>query len=114
MAMLLRRRHHGAGSERKDALQREDSSVTDVQAEEKAPLKPKIPSRRRPNTYIFVLGILLGLVAAGFFAKSTDLIEFPEFGQLNINGIFDALPATLVQDVKDLMVSLHVASRLCY
>lgn len=65
--------------------------------------KPK--SRKRRNTFIFFLGSLFGLIAAGFFAKSNDLIDFPEFGEISVDSLFDALPAGLVADMRDLLVS---------
>ncbi|KAM0322416.1 hypothetical protein ACHAQA_009483 [Verticillium albo-atrum] len=63
--------------------------------------KPK--TRKRRTTAIFFLGSLFGLVAAGFFAKSNDLIDFPEFGDISVDSLFDALPAGLVADMRDLV-----------
>ncbi|KAL1881365.1 hypothetical protein VTK73DRAFT_4372 [Phialemonium thermophilum] len=63
--------------------------------------KPK--TRKRRNTAIFLLGSLFGIIAAGFFAKSNDLIEFPEIGDLSMDSLFDVLPAGLVRDLRDLM-----------
>ncbi|KAK6194255.1 hypothetical protein LQW54_011640 [Pestalotiopsis sp. IQ-011] len=58
---------------------------------------------KRKSTFIFLLGSLFGIIAAGFLAKSNDLIEFPEFGELSVDNILDALPAGLVRDMKDLV-----------
>lgn len=66
-------------------------------------LKPK--TRKRRNTAIFLLGSLFGIIAAGFFAKSNDLIDFPELGELSMDSLFDVLPAGLVKDMRDLVVS---------
>lgn len=64
--------------------------------------KPK--TRKRRNTLIFLLGGLCGLIAAGFFASSNDLIELPELlGDLSMDSFVDILPAGLISDVKDLM-----------
>jgi phospholipid:diacylglycerol acyltransferase len=107
MATVLRRRvAHTAHPEKevKEDLPREDSSLNDT--EEKVSRRSSI--KRRPNTYIFVLGILFGLVAAGFFARSRDLIEFPELG-----GVLDALPAYLVKDVRELVVSWRTVLCFC-
>ncbi|ODA83410.1 hypothetical protein RJ55_01924 [Drechmeria coniospora] len=60
-------------------------------------------TRKRRNTFIFLLGSLFGLIAAGFFAKSNDLIDFPEFGDLTMDSLFDVLPAGLVRDMRDLV-----------
>lgn len=64
----------------------------------------KKDTRKRRSTFIFLLGSLFGIIAAGFLAKSNDLIEFPEFGELSVDNILDALPAGLVRDMRDLVV----------
>jgi phospholipid:diacylglycerol acyltransferase len=69
--------------------------------------------RKRKSTFIFLLGSLFGIIAAGFLAKSNDLIEFPEIGELSMDNILDALPAGLVKDMKDLVVSNESSSDLC-
>ena|SRR3569833_1446704 len=60
--------------------------------------------KKRRFTLIFFLGLIFGLVAAGFLAKSNDLIDFPEIGELSMDSLLDVLPAGLVKDVRDLMV----------
>lgn len=62
-------------------------------------------TRKRRNTFIFFLGSLFGLIAAGFFAKSNDLIDFPEFGEISVDSLLEALPAGFVADIRDLLVS---------
>lgn len=62
------------------------------------------PKRKRKLGAIFLLGSLVGIIAAGFFAKSNDLIDFPEFGELSVDSFLDTLPAGLVKDVRDLVV----------
>jgi phospholipid:diacylglycerol acyltransferase len=47
---------------------------------------------------------LFGLIAAGFFAKSNDLIDFPEFGELSMDNLFDVLPAGLAKDMREFVV----------
>lgn len=64
----------------------------------------KPPTRRRMTTFIFFLGSLFGLIAAGLLAQSNDLIEFPELGELSVDSLFDVLPSNLVADLKDLVV----------
>lgn len=61
--------------------------------------------KKRRNMFIFLLGSLFGLVAAGFFAKSNDLIDFPEIRELTMDSFFDVLPAGLMADIRDLVVS---------
>lgn len=60
-------------------------------------------TRKRKTTVIFLLGSLFGIIAAGFFAKSNDLIEFPELGELRLDSLFDVLPAGLVRDMRELV-----------
>jgi phospholipid:diacylglycerol acyltransferase len=67
--------------------------------------RPK--TRKRKTTAIFLLGSLFGIIAAGFFAKSNDLIDFPEIGELSMDSLFDVLPAGLVKDMRELVVSLE-------
>jgi len=64
----------------------------------------KSRTRKRRSTFIFLLGSLFGIVAAGFFAKSNDLIDFPQFGDLSMGTLLDVLPAGLVIDIRDLVV----------
>ncbi|ROW01772.1 hypothetical protein VPNG_07820 [Cytospora leucostoma] len=61
-------------------------------------------ARKRRTGAIFLLGSLFGLIAAGFFAKTNDLIDFPGIGELSMGTLLDALPAGLVKDVRDLVV----------
>ena len=67
-------------------------------------------SRKKRNGLIFFLGGLFGIVAAGFFAQKSDLIEFdfPELGEITMDSIMDVLPAGFVKDAKDLAVSYSV------
>lgn len=64
--------------------------------------KPK--SRKKRNGFIFFLGGLFGIVAAGFFAQKSDLIGFPELGDLSMDSIMDVLPASFVRDARELAV----------
>ncbi|KAF7540496.1 hypothetical protein G7054_g1398 [Neopestalotiopsis clavispora] len=63
----------------------------------------KKETRKRKSTLIFFLGSLFGIIAAGFLARSNDLIEFPEIGELSVDNILEALPAGLVRDMKELV-----------
>ena len=44
-------------------------------------------------------------MAAGFFAGKSDLIDFPELGDLRMDSLMDVLPAGFVRDARDLAVS---------
>jgi len=59
---------------------------------------------KRRNGLVFFLGGLFGIIVAGSFAKSNDLIQFPEFGELSMDSFLDVLPQTFVKDARDLMV----------
>lgn len=99
MASTLRRRV------REGEETREDGSIT-TSITEAAPtghVKVVTKTRKRRNTFIFLLGGLCGLIAAGFFATTNELIDFPELGGLGLDTIIDVLPAGLVSDVKDLV-----------
>lgn len=61
---------------------------------------------KRRNGFIFVLGGLFGILAAGFFAGRSDLIDFPEFGDLSMDSLMDVLPAGFVKDARDLAVCI--------
>lgn len=65
--------------------------------------------RKRKLGAIFLLGSLFGIIAAGFFAKTNDLIDFPEIGELSVDNLLDILPAGLVKDVRDLVVRWHLS-----
>ncbi|TFB06864.1 Phospholipid:diacylglycerol acyltransferase [Trichoderma ghanense] len=60
-------------------------------------------ARKRRNTFIFLLGGLCGLIAAGFFAKTSDLIDLPELTEINMDSLLDVIPAGLVRDMRDLV-----------
>jgi hypothetical protein len=64
-------------------------------------------TRKRRTTAIFLLGSLFGIVVAGFFANSNDLINLPDIGELSMDSLLDVLPAGLVRDMRDLVVSCH-------
>ena len=69
-------------------------------------------SRKRRNGIIFFLGGLFGIMVAGFFAGKSDLIEFPELGDLSMDSLLDVLPAGFVKDAKDLAVSVLSGSEI--
>ncbi|KAI0381083.1 LACT-domain-containing protein [Hypomontagnella monticulosa] len=107
MASTLRRRALVADNSS------ESSSVASTPRDE-SPVKPgdkvKIihhnhppKTRKRRNTFIFFLGSLFGLIAAGLLAKNNDLIELPEIGELSMDSLLDVLPAGLVTDMRDLI-----------
>ncbi|GAB1317287.1 phospholipid:diacylglycerol acyltransferase [Madurella fahalii] len=103
MASTLRRRvlDSDTTSESPTPAPRDDSPVKPGDKVKIVHHRPK--TRKRRNTAIFLLGSLFGIIAAGFFAQSNDLIDFPEIGELSMDSLFDVLPAGLVKDMRDLI-----------
>jgi phospholipid:diacylglycerol acyltransferase len=105
MSHYLRKRIPGLSSSPTPSASREDSPA---KAEEVV-LAPKSQihhgkTRKRRNGLIFFLGGLFGILVAGFFAGRSDLIDFPEFGELSMDNLLDVLPAGFVSDARDLAV----------
>lgn len=116
MASELRRRAVARGQHDNGASETlTPESLTPVR--EDSPIRPgdKVklvhPKRKRKLGAIFLLGSLFGIIAAGFFAKTNDLIDFPEIGELSVDSLLDVLPAGLVKDVRDLVVRVPVSSK---
>ncbi|KUI59453.1 Phospholipid:diacylglycerol acyltransferase [Cytospora mali] len=109
MASELRRRVKTTGGD--DTPPESPASFTPPRDEspEKGGDKVKIlhhhqhKARKRRTGAIFLLGSLFGIIAAGFFAKTNDLIDFPGIGELSVESLLDVLPAGLVKDVRDLV-----------
>lgn len=61
-------------------------------------------TRKRRNTFIFLLGSLFGILLAGFLANNNELISLPEIGDLSMDSILDVLPAGLAKDMREFVV----------
>jgi phospholipid:diacylglycerol acyltransferase len=94
----------GGARDKSDKLSKQVKHVRHVHP---APVK----TRKRRNTFIFLLGSLCGIIIAGLFAEHNDLIEFPEIGDLSMDSLFDVLPAGLVKDMRDFAVGGPMRSR---
>jgi phospholipid:diacylglycerol acyltransferase len=72
--------------------------------------KQKQRGRKRRNAWVFGIGGLFGILAAGLFATPTGsldrLVEMAGWNDLNLDSILDVLPAGLIKDVQQLQVSL--------
>lgn len=106
MATALRRRALGNES---------PSETPTLTPRDQSPARPgdkvkiihhRAKTRKRRNTFIFLLGSLFGIITAGFLARNNDLIDFPELGELSMDSLLDVLPAGLVKDMRDLVVSM--------
>ncbi|KAL7951196.1 LACT domain-containing protein [Trichoderma barbatum] len=103
MATTLRRRIPPETSSAETSMDSKEDSppiqpTTHVHVIERGP-----KARKRRNTFIFLLGSLFGLIAAGFFAKTNDLIDLPELTDLTMDSILDVIPAGLVKDMRELV-----------
>jgi len=102
----------------KDALDKNGNDDDDDLNDTGKPVKhihihpAHLKTRKRRNWSIFLLGSLCGIVMAGVFAGRNDLIDFPEFGDLSMDSIFDVLPAGLIKDVRDFTVGDYPKSNL--
>lgn len=98
MATTLRRRNI---PETKSIESDETSSETSQPTTHVHVVEHVHKTRKRRNTFIFFLGSLFGIVAAGFFASSNDLITFPEFAELSMDSWLDVLPAGFIKDMRE-------------
>jgi phospholipid:diacylglycerol acyltransferase len=112
---FLRRRFGGASSntDSPTELSREPSpapgqtrpsNLRVITAEQLHTLKKKNKSKRK-NAWVFGLGGLFGLVVAGFFASSNEMIDLKSLEGMNLDSILDALPASFVNSAQQLQVS---------
>ena len=60
---------------------------------------------------IFGLGGLFGIVIAAFFAQRHDVINLEGLIDMNLESLFDVIPAGIVKDAKDLTVSRRILGR---
>ncbi|KAL5118416.1 phospholipid:diacylglycerol acyltransferase [Pleosporales sp. CAS-2024a] len=77
------------------------SNLRVITAEQLRTLKNKGKSKRK-NAWIFGLGGLFGLVLAGFFASSNEMIDLKSLENMNLDSILDALPASFVSSAQQL------------
>ena len=119
----LRRRIFGAGNDDSSPDSSRDSSPHPVAPKEaggdayrivpkekleklKSQVKPRGGKKR--NAWIFGLGGLFGLLAAGFFAGSNGgidkLITMAGLEEMNLDSVLDVLPTGLIRDIRDLQV----------
>jgi phospholipid:diacylglycerol acyltransferase len=107
MSHLLRKRIPGVSSTTftpSDSREDSPAKADEVVLAPKSKVHHGKAGKKRRNGFIFFLGGLFGIAVAGFFAGRSDLIDFPEFGELSMDSIIDVLPAGFVSDARDLAV----------
>jgi phospholipid:diacylglycerol acyltransferase len=110
---FLRRRFGGTPTEADSPIESREptpdpdnkrpSNLRVITAEQLHTLKKKGKSKRK-NAWIFVLGGVFGLVVAGFFASSNEMIDLKSLENMNLDSILDALPASFVNSAQQLQV----------
>ena len=79
------------------------SNLRVVTAEKLQTLK-KGKSGKKKNFWIFTLGGIAGVVAAAFFAGSNDMIDFSSLEGVNLDSLYEALPAGFLRDAQQMQV----------
>lgn len=115
----LRRRIFGVGTPESTPSSSRDASpaparpgdqVTDYKIVPSSQLEKvaKHRGRKRRNVWVFAIGGLFGVLAAGIFASPTGsidrLVDMAGWNDLNLDSILDVLPAGLIKDVQQLQV----------
>lgn len=75
-----------------------------ITAEQLQTLKKKGQHKKRRNVWVFGLGGLFGLLLAGFFASSNDMIDLSSLEGVNLESIMEALPDNFVKSAQQLQV----------
>ncbi|KAF2688031.1 LACT-domain-containing protein [Lentithecium fluviatile CBS 122367] len=57
---------------------------------------------KKKNFWIFVLGGVVGVAAAAFFAGNSDMIDLSSLEGMNLDSLYDALPQGFLQDARQL------------
>ncbi|KAL2358409.1 Lecithin:cholesterol acyltransferase-domain-containing protein [Cryomyces antarcticus] len=105
----LRRRIFGSSSNSTPEPSREgtpdnaeDYRVIPAKKLQKLTKASKSKGNKRRNAWIFGLGGIFGIIVAGFFASSNDIIDLASLADVNLDSIMDVLPAGLIKDARDL------------
>lgn len=80
------------------------SNLRVITAEQLHTLKKKGKSKRGYG-WVFGLGGIFGLVVAGFFASSNEMIDLASLENMSLDSIRDALPASFITSAQQLQVS---------
>ncbi|KAH9864626.1 hypothetical protein J1614_010561 [Plenodomus biglobosus] len=110
---FLRRRFGGAAADDSTPdISREPSPALDgtkrpgnlrvITTEQLQTLKKKGKHGKRRSAWLFGVGSLFGLVLAGFFASSNDMIDFKAMQDVNLESLMEALPANFIKSAQQL------------
>ena len=66
--------------------------------------KLKKKRSKKHQGLIFTLGGLFGLVAAAVFADRNDVISLDGLVNINLDSLFDVIPAGIIRDAKEISV----------
>lgn len=110
---FLRRRFGGAAADDSTPdISREPSPAPDgtkrpgnlrvITTEQLQTLKKKGKHGKRRSAWLFGVGSLFGLVLAGFFASSNDMIDFKAMQDVNLESLMEALPANFIKSAQQL------------
>jgi phospholipid:diacylglycerol acyltransferase len=103
---FLRRRFIGASTPEPSRETTPDKTeevqlISKTRLDELKSLTKKKP-KRRTTWFVFVLGGLLGVIAAAFFANQSDVLSLEGLMDMNLDSLFDVIPAGIIKDAKDL------------
>ena len=81
-----------------------------ITAEQLQTLKKRGQHKKRRNFWVFGLGGIFGLLLAGFFASSNDMIDLSSLEGVNLESIMEALPDNFVKSAQQMQVRATFAS----
>ncbi|KAK3989671.1 Lecithin:cholesterol acyltransferase-domain-containing protein [Cladorrhinum sp. PSN332] len=106
MASTLRRRKHGDETPSESSPAHTPRETSPSRPHEKVKIVHHRPKKtKRSYAGVLILGTLIGLVAAGFFAKNDFKIDFdfPELGDLSMDSLLDVIPAGFMKDMREMV-----------
>lgn len=65
-----------------------------------------VKGSKRQKLWLFGLGGVFGVAIAAFFAGGNEMIDLKALSDMNLDSIFDVLPAGLIKDAQNLQVCL--------
>jgi phospholipid:diacylglycerol acyltransferase len=79
-----------------------------VPADKLEKIRPRVKGRKRRNAWVFALGALVGVIAAGLVASSNGglekLVDMVGLEELNLDTVLDVLPMGFIKDMQRIQV----------